>query len=150
MAFLLSGCTHYPNGVAEYADYVYIQPGIGIIPSYPNIQDRPRLILGESIGIDLLVDERVYGTWVSSNSTIVLSRSGTAQISLDHFTSWKSGTIQMVLHDIIIVYLGNGQFLVMRVSMLEDNLALFEILPDDSDIITMYLMFKKEPVYNEL
>jgi len=150
VALLLCGCTHYPNGVKEYSDYVEIYPGLGIMPSYPDVQEKPRLVLGEYIGINLLVDERVYGTWTSNDITIILSKDGTAQISLDYHASWKNGTISMVLHDTIIVYLENNRFLVIRIIMLENNLALVEILPSDSDIIITYLMFKKEQSFDEI
>lgn len=150
--FLCCGCAYYPSGMKEYADYIEFNKGFGVLPSFPGVYENPRLVLNESIGIDLILDERVFGTWQSLNQQEIftISRSGTAQVRMENSTSWRSGMTQMVLHNIIIVYLSPSEFLILKISILNEDTAIFEIVSYNSDVIRISIFKKAYAQYEQL
>lgn len=123
VVLLCSGCDFYPNGMTEYSDYIPLSDSVGIL-SRTNGQ-VPSLVLAQKFGVDLLVDERIIGSWYFQDSNypnIVLSNDGIGSLTIPSLFT-KSGNFQWISHNVIIITFLDGSYAAVKFEMITDDIA---------------------------
>lgn len=129
---LTTGCTYYPYGMSEYSDYVEMMPNVGILARTEG--RAPILVLSQQYGIQLLIDERILGSWLLQGSNvpnISLSSDGTATTTTPSLFT-RNGQFLWMTGNIILIEYDDGTYDMMRFDMMGNDVALINIWPHDS------------------
>lgn len=119
--------------MSEYSDYFSLTDNIGILSKLKG--QAPDLVLAQRLGIKLLIDERILGSWFlqdSNTPNIILSKDGSASIAVSS-TSMKNGQYQWVTHNIMLITLTDGEWLMIRFDLVQDDIAIISITPQGSE-----------------
>lgn len=132
LCLLLTSCNFYPHGMSEYSDYIAIRDNLGILMHTEG--KAPEMVLSQTVGIEMLVDNRIYGSWSLTEDveSFIIQEDGTfifiapsGEKSIETFM-WSSGNVFSIIYD-------DGAFDIFRFDMLDANWAYITIYTSDSN-----------------
>lgn len=143
VSLFISACTIYPNGASSYPKYVPLTDCCGIIAG---THDRnPEFVVSNTIGITMLTDQRIIGTWSFQDgvNSVILSRDGTATTTTPSLLT-RSGRWIWAAGNVLLIMYTNGQYDILKYEMISNDLAIVSILTESSNTPVVFLGVKLE------